>query len=363
MKTGILLSNLGSPDAPRAPEVRRYLKQFLSDDRVLDLDPVLRWLLLRLVILPFRSRKSAQAYAKIWVKEGSPLLVYGRRLRDALTERFQAEGIPVTLGMRYGNPSIPSAMQELRDQGCDHLVVTPLYPQYASSSSGTALQVVYETAARLWNTPSLTVLPPFYDRPEFINAFAEIGRPHLNPVPDHVLFSFHGLPTRHVQKSDNSGRWCLQQPNCCAQICEENRNCYSAQCHHSAQRLAQALEIEPERWSLSFQSRLGRDRWLQPDTPSILEALARSGKRRVVVFCPAFVADCLETLEEIAIRANAEFQEAGGKSLTLVPSLNNHPAWVSGLETLVRTQFPSYGGTSESGSAIHCAGASHSIPA
>ncbi|MAE16608.1 MAG: ferrochelatase [Deltaproteobacteria bacterium] len=339
MKTGILLINLGTPDAPRSPEVRRYLKQFLSDDRVLDLDPVLRWLLLRLVILPFRSRKSAQAYAKIWVKEGSPLLVYGRRLRDALTERFQAEGIPVTLGMRYGNPSIPSAMQELRDQGCDHLVVTPLYPQYASSSSGTALQVVYETAARLWNTPSLTVVPAFYDRPEFIDAFAEIGRPYLNSAPDHVLFSFHGLPERYVQKSDDSGRWCLQQPNCCTQIRVENRNCYSAQCHHTAQRLSQALQVKQDCWSTAFQSRLGRNRWLQPDTPSTLKALARSGKHRVVVFCPAFVADCLETLEEIAIRANAEFQGTGGESLTLVPSLNGHPAWVAGLETLLRSHF------------------------
>ncbi|MDP7156836.1 MAG: ferrochelatase, partial [SAR324 cluster bacterium] len=338
-KTGILLINLGTPDAPRSPEVRRYLKQFLSDDRVLDLDPVLRWLLLRLVILPFRSRKSAQAYAKIWVKEGSPLLVYGRRLRDALTERFQAEGIPVTLGMRYGNPSIPSAMQELRDQGCDHLVVTPLYPQYASSSSGTALQVVYETAARLWNTPSLTVVPAFYDRPEFIDAFAEIGRPYLNSAPDHVLFSFHGLPERYVQKSDDSGRWCLQQPNCCTQIRAENRNCYSAQCHHTAQRLSQALQVKQDCWSTAFQSRLGRNRWLQPDTPSTLKALARSGKHRVVVFCPAFVADCLETLEEIAIRANAEFQGTGGESLTLVPSLNGHPAWVAGLETLLRSHF------------------------
>ena len=339
MKTGILLINLGTPDAPRSPEVRRYLKQFLSDERVLDINPVLRWLLLRLVILPFRSRKSAKAYAKIWTKEGSPLLVHGRRLRDALAERFQAEGIPVTLGMRYGNPSIASAMQELQGQGCDRVVVAPLYPQYASSSVGTALQVIYETAAQFWNTPSLTVVPPFYDRPEFIEAFAEVGRPHLNPAPDHVFFSFHGLPERHLQKSDDSGSWCLQQPNCCEQIRKENRNCYSAQCHHTAQRLAQALEIEPERWSLSFQSRLGRGRWLQPDTPSALEALARSGKHRVVVFCLAFVGDCLETLEEIELRAEAEFRNAGGESLTLVPSLNDHPTWVSGLEALLRSHL------------------------
>jgi len=335
MKTGILLINLGSPDAPRTAEVRRYLKQFLSDERVLDVNPVLRWLLLRLVILPFRSPKSAKAYAKIWTAEGSPLLVFGKRLQAALAQRFAEAGTPVSLGMRYGTPSIPSAMRELREQGCDRVIAVPLYPQYASSSTGTALQVVYETTARLWNTPNLVVIPPFYNRPEFIHAFAEIGRPHLNPAPDHVLFSFHGLPERHVQKSDDSGRWCLQQPDCCAQICEDNRNCYSAQCHHTAQRLAHALELAPERWSLSFQSRLGRDRWLQPDTPSTLNALARSDKHRVVVFCPTFVADCLETLEEIAIRANAEFLDAGGTSLTLVPSLNDHPAWVSGLQSLI----------------------------
>ncbi len=338
MKTGILLVNLGTPDAPRPPEVRRYLKQFLSDPRVIDINPVLRWLLLNLIILPIRSRKSAKIYQTVWTEAGSPLLVFGQQLQSALQERMGE--VPVVLAMRYGNPSIESAMTQLRQAECDRVVMVPLFPQYASSSSGSAIQAVYEEAGRHWNTPHLDVVPPFFDRTEFLQAFAEIGAPYLQERPDHVLFSFHGIPERHVRKSDDTGKWCLSQPDCCATLRPENRNCYSAQCYHTAQRLAALLGLPEGSWSVSFQSRLGRDPWLKPYTDHVIEELGQAGKKRLAVFCPAFVADCLETLEEIGEEALETFQEAGGEHLQLIPSLNAHPAWVSGLEQLVREHLP-----------------------
>jgi len=338
-QTGVLLVNLGTPDAPMAAEVRRYLREFLSDPRVLDISPLGRWLLLNLIILPTRPARSAEAYRKIWGPDGSPLLVHSR----ALTERVRAAlpDFPVELAMRYGTPSISAGLTALRDRGCDRIVVLPLYPQYAASSTGSTAEAVYRAAGALWNTPYITVVPPFYDHPGFIDAFAAVGAPVLADLqPDHVLYSFHGLPERHMHKSDMSGAHCLRSADCCAAIVAANRHCYRAQCHATAHALTQRLGLDPSRTTISFQSRLGRAVWIRPYTDIVLPELAAKGVKRVAVFCPAFVADCLETLEEIGIRAEEDFKKAGGEALRLIPSLNASPAWVAAVVDLIREAAP-----------------------
>ncbi len=334
---GVLLLNVGTPDAPRGPEVRRYLREFLSDPRVLDIPAIPRWLLLHLVILPFRPKRSARAYDKIWRPDGrSPLLAIGEafssQLARSLGDRFR-----VTLGMRYGNPSIGAAIEELTSHGVDRIVVFPLFPQAASSSTGSGLEEVFRRAVERWNVPSLAVIPPFYDEPGLAESFAAVGRPVLADLdPSHVVFSFHGLPERHVLKSDDTGSHCLRSDACCREIVEANRNCYRAQCFDTARRIARAAGIEPARWTVSFQSRLGRDPWIRPHTDETVCDLARRGERRIAVFCPAFVADCLETLEEVGIGIRERFLELGGEDLRLVPSLNTHPLWVDLAARLVR---------------------------
>ena len=339
MKTGVLLINLGTPDAPDSGAVRRYLKQFLSDERVLDINSFGRWLLLNFIILPFRSRRSAKAYRKVWTPEGSPLLVYGQQLTEGVRQKLQELGTPVVLGMRYGNPSVGSAIEFLRKEGCDRILVLPLFPQYASSSTGSAVEEAYREASRHWNTPHLQLLEPFYDDERFIEAFAAVGRPYWEQQPDHVIFSFHGLPERHVQKSDYTGEYCLKQPNCCATLCDANRMCYGAHCHRTATRLAEKLGIPQEKYSISYQSRLGRTPWLRPYTDQVIAEMPKRGIKKLVIFCPAFVADCLETLEEIGMEAVEEFKEAGGEDLQLVPSLNSHPQWVEGVASLLREKL------------------------
>ncbi|MCX4243409.1 ferrochelatase [Paraliomyxa miuraensis] len=338
-RLGVLLVNLGTPDAPRPPEVRRYLREFLSDPRVLDINPVTRWLLLNLVILPLRPQRSARAYTKVWSEQGSPLLVHGRSLRAALAERLPT--LPVVLAMRYGTPSIAAALDQLRADGCDHVVVLPLFPQYASSSTGSAVEAVYREAGRRWNTPMITVVPPFFDDLRFVEAFAQVGQPVLDELrPDHVLMSFHGLPERHMHKSDESGGHCLRSDDCCRKITDANRNCYRAQCFATARALAGRLGLSEGDWSVAFQSRLGRDPWIKPYTDERLVELARGGTKRLAVFCPAFVADCLETLEEIGMRADEDFRAAGGERLMLVPSLNAHPTWVDAVAGMIEEALP-----------------------
>jgi ferrochelatase len=334
-KTGVLVVNLGTPDAPETGPVRRYLAEFLRDPRVLDIHPIGRWMLLNLIILPTRPAKSAEAYRKVWTPEGSPLLVQGRALTAAL-----AAALPdctVELAMRYGRPSIEAGLDTLRAAGCDRLVIFPLYPQYAASSTGSTLEAIYRLAAARWNTPSLAVVPPYYDDPGFIDAFAAIGGPVLDAQkPDHVLMSFHGLPERHMRKSDETGDHCLRAADCCAEITFANRNCYRAQCFATARLLASALGLGADDYTICFQSRLGRTPWIRPYTDQVIEDLAQKGIRSLAVLCPAFTADCLETLEEIGMRALDDFKARGGEALTLVPSLNAHPAWVEAATALIR---------------------------
>ena len=340
-KTGVLIVNLGTPDAPTTPAVRRYLRQFLSDDRVIDINPLGRWLLLNLIILPFRSPKSAKAYQRVWTDEGSPLLTHGQKLAEALAEELGPW--PVRLAMRYGSPSIEQGLDELNSLGCDRLIIFPLYPQYASSTTGSTLEEVYRVLSARWNSPSIVVVPPYFDQPAFLKAFTEVAQPTLEELkPDHYLFSFHGLPERHVIKSDESAQrsHCLKAEGCCEVLTHANRNCYRAQCVQTAHGIARELGLNREQYDISFQSRLGREPWLQPYTDKTVEALAERGVKRLAVFCPAFTADCLETIEEIGMEVKEEFEHAGGDELALVPSLNSHSSWVKAAAALIREGAP-----------------------
>lgn len=340
-RKGLLLVNLGTPDAPETAPVRRYLREFLSDPRVLDIHPVGRWLLLNLAILPFRSPKSAHAYRLVWKPEGSPLLVYSRALAAGVAERLSGE-YEVELAMRYGHPSLPDAVARLKARGVDDFTVLPLYPQEAPSSSGSSLARTYEVLGEAWDVANVRAVPAFHAHPGFLDAFAQVARPVISESrSDYVLFSFHGVPERHVRKSDASPtRHCFSSPACCEQLTDVNRHCYRAQCFATARGLAERLGLAPDGWSVSFQSRLGRTPWVKPYTDFVLPELAARGVRRLAVMCPAFVADCLETLEEVALRGREQFRASGGEELTLVPSLNAHPAWVDAVARMVRESAP-----------------------
>lgn len=325
-RVGLLLVNLGTPDAPRPPEVRRYLREFLSDPRVLDMPALLRFLLLELVILPRRPRASAAAYQKVWGPGGSPLLVHGRALAAQVQARL-GEAVQVELAMRYGQPSIAAALDRFAASGVSRLVVFPLYPQYSSAATGSSLAEVQRLAAERWNTPYLQVIPPFYDHPAYVAARAEVARPFLDPMPERVFFSFHGLPERQIRKSDPSGHHCLGRADCCAEIGSENRYCYRAQCHAAARLLAERLGVPEERRIVCFQSRLGRAPWLSPRTEEVLAAEASRGVRRAVII-PSFVADCLETLEELGIRGVETWRRNGGETLQVVPAANASKSFV-----------------------------------
>ncbi len=334
-RTGVLLINLGTPDSPEVSDVRRYLREFLSDPRVIDIPAPLRWLLLNAIILPFRPAKSAHAYKQIWMPEGSPLLVYERALETAVRGKLGSDYV-VELAMRYGSPSIASALDKLEAADPERIVVIPLFPQYASASTGSAMQKVFELAGAKNNVPDLVTINEFFDAPGFIEAFAAVARPELEALePDHVLFSYHGIPERHVKASDLSGTHCLQSNTCCDRLVAANRHCYRAQCYATTRALSARLQLSPEQHSVSFQSRLGRTPWIKPYTDLVLPELAQKGLKRLLVLCPAFVADCLETVEEIGIRAKQQWKDLGGETLQLVPSLNAHPVWVDAVVEMI----------------------------
>jgi protoporphyrin/coproporphyrin ferrochelatase len=335
---GVLLINLGTPDSPATPDVRRYLREFLSDPRVIDINPVGRWLLLNLIILPFRPAKSGHAYRSIWGDRGSPLLFHSLDLTTAVRAAL-GDGYVVELGMRYGSPSIPSALEKLRAANPERLIVAPLFPQYSSAANGSALERVYELLRTSWNVPSIDTVPPFYDDAGFIAAFTDVARRHLAPFrPDHVLFSYHGLPERQVRKSDPTGQHCLASAQCCDSLVEANRYCYRAHCFATTRALVSQLGLTAEGHGVSFQSRLGRTPWVHPYTDEVLPELAKAGKKRLAIMCPAFVADCLETVEEIGIRAKEQWRSLGGEDLLLVPSLNAEPAWVQAVAQMIRAR-------------------------
>jgi len=341
--TGVLLINLGTPDSTDVGDVRRYLREFLSDPRVVDINPVGRWMLLNFVILPFRPRKSAEAYRAIWTDAGSPLLVYEQALAEGVQDEL-GPAYQVELAMRYGNPSIPDAVDRLMALDPERIIVVPLFPQYSSAATGSAIDRALEVLGKQWNVPTLETVPPFYDDPGFITSFAEIARPALDEFgADHVVFSYHGVPERQVTKSDRTGTHCLASPECCAVDVPANRFCYRAHCFRTTEALIRSLRLDPAKTSTTFQSRLGRTPWIKPYTDEALTELARSGVKRVAILCPAFVADCLETLEEIGIRAKEDWQRDGGEDLLLVPSLNAHPTWVRTVARWVRARAETSG--------------------
>jgi len=337
LRTGVLLVNLGTPDSTRVSDVRRYLREFLSDPLVLNMPAPVRRMLLETVILPSRPRRSAKAYRKIWRKQGSPLLVYSRALRDAL-EKELGPAYVVELGMRYGRPSIRGALHRLCAADVVRVLVLPLFPQYSTAATLSAIEKVREEVQALSPLAPIEILGSFYADPRFIDAWGAVARPEIEDFePDHVLFSYHGLPESQVRAVDRSGgQHCLAREDCCDALVEANRDCYRAQCFATSRSLVRALNLDPGITSTSFQSRLGPASWIRPYTDGVLRELAEQGHRRVAVLCPGFVADCLETLEEIGIRAVAQWRSLGGEALRLVPSLNAHPVWVDGLARMLR---------------------------
>ena len=334
-KTGVLLVNTGSPDAPDVPETRRYLRQFLSDPRVIDSAPLARWLLLNFIILPRRPKKSAAAYRSIWTDRGSPLIVNSENFRDGL--RSALPDWIIEIGMAYGRPSVPEAIDKLLGQGAGRILVAPMFPQYASATVGAVLELTYKTAASKPNVTALSVVAPFYEEPEFLDAWAALARPHLNDFnADHILFSYHGLPERQIFKCDPTGAHCLKHEDCCDRYREANPDCYRAQCFASTRGIVQRLGLAKDGFTVAFQSKLGRDAWLSPAADQTIVQLAQSGVKRLAILSPAFVADCIETIEELGMRGKKSFLENGGEAFKLVSSLNNDPAWVSGFASILR---------------------------
>jgi protoporphyrin/coproporphyrin ferrochelatase len=330
MSRGVLLVNLGSPDSPSVPDVRRYLNEFLMDRRVIDVAWPLRRFIVGLILIN-RPKESAHAYQSIWTPEGSPLIVISRNVQKKLQERLD---MPVELAMRYQNPSIESAVKNLAARGVDQVLLLPLFPHYAMSSYETAVVRVKDVARRLAPRMKITVQPPYFDAPDFIAAMVANAKDCLEADYDHLLFSFHGVPERHLNKSDPTHAHCLMAKDCCNVASGAHQFCYRHQCFRTAEEFARAANIPAGKWSVSFQSRLGRDPWLKPYTDFELERFAKAGVKKLVVMSPAFVADCLETIEELGIRGKETFLAAGGESFKLVPCLNEHPRWIAALEKM-----------------------------
>ncbi len=333
-KTGVLIVNLGTPDSPTRYDVYRYLREFLTDRRVIDYPWVARQALVQGIIAPFRSGSSAKLYQDLWTPEGSPLKVYGENLVEAIKPILGDECI-VKLAMRYQEPSIEETIQELLAEDIDKLVVFSLFPHYASATVGSVHDEVMRILRKEENIPELVLIRDYYDNPAMINCFAENARAFDIPSYDHILFSFHGLPERQLVKADR-GNHCAKAENCCGVIGKHNQYCYSAQCHNTAQLIAAELGLSPKQYSICFQSRLGPEKWAQPYTSEIIKKRREAGDTRLLVLCPAFTADCLETTIEISDEYHEEFIEMGGKELDLVPSLNDMPQWVEAVAGIIR---------------------------
>ncbi len=329
-KKGILLVNLGTPDSPAVKDVKKYLDQFLMDERVIDIPKLNRTLLVKGIIVPFRSPKTALLYKEIWDEKGSPLLYNSITQAKLLQEKLGSD-YQVELAMRYQNPSIDQALQKLRDGLVESIKVIPLFPQYASASTGSVMQLVMESVARWATIPPISFINSFHDNRQMIEIFAENARKHGVENYDHVLFSFHGLPERQLLKCDHTGNYCLKTGQCCENFNDTNKFCYSAQGHDTARLLAAELGLPKEKYTVCFQSRLGKEPWVQPYTTDVLKRLAAEGKKKLLVFSPAFVADCLETLYEITVEYQEEFKSLGGEKVQLVESLNDHPKFIEAL--------------------------------
>ncbi|GAB4500020.1 MAG: ferrochelatase [Saprospiraceae bacterium] len=332
--TGLLIVNLGTPDAPTRPAVYRYLKQFLLDPRVIDINPIARNLLVRGIIAPFRSGKSAKAYQELWTENGSPLKFYGENLVAQIRQLLGSEYV-VELAMRYQNPSIESAIEKMMQAKVSKIKVFTLFPQYASATTGSVHEEVMRVLAKQQIIPAVEFVSAYPTWEPMIELFVKNASKFDLSKYDHFLFSYHGLPQRQLRKADAFNH-CLQKSDCCQTLTPVNQFCYSAQCYATTKAIAEELNLKPEQYTVCFQSRLGRDPWTQPYTVQVIENLAKSGAKRLLVFCPAFTADCLETTIEIGEEYREDFLKWGGEQLDLVESLNDKPAWAAAVAGLLR---------------------------
>lgn len=332
-KTGVLLINLGTPDEPKIGAVRRYLFEFLNDPRVIDLPWLLRKFLVNLIIVPFRAKGSTKIYKELWTEQGSPLLYYGESVQEKLQAKL-GDAFGVHLAMRYQNPSMEKVMGEMRLLNYKKLIIIPLFPHYASASSGSAMEKAMRILSKWWVIPEIAMVSQFWDDEGFINAFVERANQYKIEQYDHVLFSYHGLPERHVDKVYEDGAPCKDH-DCETEITEDNKYCYKATCFATTRLLAEKLNIPQEKYTVAFQSRLD-NKWLEPFSDKIVEERAKKGDKKILAFSPAFIADCLETTVEIGSEYQEIFEEHGGEKVQLVESLNDHPLWIDTLEKMVR---------------------------
>ncbi len=326
LKKAALLVNLGTPDSPNVDDVRRYLSEFLMDPYVIDVPYVLRYCLINCIILPMRSHKASEAYRKIWSKDGSPLMVISKHLANAVQEKVN---IPVELAMRYQNPSIHNAISNLNSLNIEEILVIPLFPQYAMSTFKSAVEAVKNYVKDSGFKIKITVNPPFYNDPNYISALSESVKECLTTSYNHIVFSYHGLPESHIKKTDVTRKHCLKVPNCCNTPSPSHQYCYRHQCFEITRLVVEKIGLPPEQYTVAFQSRFGFNKWLEPATADVLKNLPSRGIKKVLVACPSFVTDCIETLEEIAIRNRELFIESGGEDLKLIPCLNSNSQWVN----------------------------------
>lgn len=333
-KKGVILMNLGSPDSTSVPDVRRYLNEFLMDERVIDSPWLVRSILVKGIITPFRAPKSAEAYESIWTKDGSPLVHITSELTKRVAERT---GLAVVMAMRYGAPTMQQAYAEMMKiiPDVEEVVLVPLYPHYAMSSYETAVEHAKNYYAQGGYRFRLEIVPPFYNHPDYIGALADSMRPYVAANDAHILFSYHSIPERHIQKSDVTGTHCLKSADCCSVNSEAHKFCYRHQCYVTTKLVAERLGLAPNRYSVSFQSKLGRSAWLTPATTTRMMEMPKEGIADLIVVCPSFVSDCLETLEEIAIREKENFIAAGGKGYEYIPCMNTETQWVEALVRMI----------------------------
>ena len=335
-QTGVLLIQLGTPDDATVPAVRRYLSEFLNDPRVIDIPYLMRKFLVNVIIVPFRAPKSTKIYQQMWTDKGSPLLVYSQNVKEKLQEKL-GNNFKVELAMRYQNPSMDSVLGKMKTDNYKKIIILPLFPQYASASTGSAIDKALKIIRKWWVIPELNIISQFYDDEGFIKSFTERGKKYNINDYDHILFSYHGLPERQVDKVYNDEKPCSEH-NCENEITEENKYCYKAACYATTRLLSEKLNIAKEKYTVCFQSRLD-EKWLKPFTDNVIVELAKKGAKKLLVFSPAFVADCLETIVEIGIEYQHLFVRNGGEKVQLVESLNEHPMWIDTLKNMVMKQI------------------------
>lgn len=336
-KTGVLLVNLGTPDSTSTGDVRKYLREFLMDGRVIDIPFIPRWMLVNLIIAPFRAPKSAAEYRKLWTDRGSPLLFHTVDLKEKLVEKLDSSEYVVSMGMRYQSPSIESALEELMKKKVKKIIVVPLFPQYASATNGSVIDRVMEIARGWQIIPEITFVSNFIDHPLFLKAWKELGQEMMEKKKyERFLFSYHGLPERQIKKG-SVDNYC-QLGACCNKYSSSNQFCYRAQCFQTTRMIAAELGLPEDKVDTCFQSRLGKDPWVQPYTEDMIKKLSSEGVKNVLVFSPAFVADCLETTVEVGQEYKEQFEEQGGDHWDLVPSLNSEDTWVDCLVDLVHSK-------------------------